>query len=50
MVKLTINDEKIPLNQFIENLLEAQLLASVKTLKKIPKTINTVTISIRVED
>ncbi len=49
MVELTINNEAIPLNQFIANLLEAQLLASVKTFKKIPETINTLTISIKVE-
>ena len=50
MVELTINNERIPLNEFIASLLEAQLLASVKTLKKIPEPIDTLTISVKVED
>ena len=40
MVELTVNGEEIPLNRFVAALLEAQLIATVNTLKDIPEAIS----------
>lgn len=50
MVELTVNGERIPLNRFVATLLEAQIIATVNSLKDIPGAIRDVSITVTPEE
>jgi hypothetical protein len=50
MVELTVNGEEIPLNRFVATLLEAQLIATVKSLKDIPEAIRRLSVTVTPEE
>jgi hypothetical protein len=50
MVELTVNGEKIPLNRFVATLLEAQIIATVNTLKDIPGAITQISVTVTPEE
>jgi len=45
-VNLKVNDEKVPLNDFMEDMLKNLLLGYLKTAKGIPEGINSITVKI----
>jgi hypothetical protein len=45
-VNLLVNDEKVPLNDFMEAMLENLLLAYLKTAKGIPEEIKSINVKI----
>ncbi|MBN1426001.1 hypothetical protein JXA88_15740 [Candidatus Fermentibacteria bacterium] len=49
MVELKINGQSVPLNPFISNLLEAQMTATVKTLRDIPDKVEEIELRIAPE-
>ena len=46
MVELAVNGQKIPLNRFVETLLEAQLIATVNSLKDVPGAITRISLTV----
>ena len=46
-IKLKVNDEDIPLNDMMEDMLKNLLLGYLKSAKGIPKEIKTIDISIK---
>jgi hypothetical protein len=49
MVELTVNEREIPLNRFVAALLEAQLIATVDSLKDIPGPITRIRLTVTPE-
>lgn len=49
MVELKVNGQPVPLNPFISSLIEAQMLATVKTLRDIPEEVEEILLRVKAE-
>jgi protein gp37 len=50
MVELTVNGQIVPLNRFVATLLEAQLIATVNSLRDIPGAITRISLTVVPEE
>ena len=46
MIELKVNGRVIPLNQFVSNLLEAQMRATVSTLRDMPDKVEEIALKV----